>query len=310
MLVVPPPITHLVVGFVKHLPQIWAEGSPLLTQRWTPSPAVWPPQLELWKVASCEQIKKDYIIKEVPVPLILDSTNSVYPYESTDVFRDKSIYTVPIQLQASISHWSWHLCPSLTLCFAAALCCHRCEGKRIYLRNVTIMIQSHLVEGSPDRKWGNGQSCVGYWVCCEWEALLCPSHMMLRLGCCDCVYYRKKTESRCRRKDGIYLPEFRRFVDSTCEFCWLTNTHQPSVHLAEPHATPWMTTLKTRFCTHGENSLWSWALFLHRISFLPLRPHAFPSKLSSSQVVATVQPSNTATNTKQWKSTRNWCHQT
>jgi hypothetical protein len=56
-----------------------------------------PHQLQSLKVASRDWIKKDYIIKEVPCPLILDATNIVYPYESTDVFRDKSLDTVPIQ---------------------------------------------------------------------------------------------------------------------------------------------------------------------------------------------------------------------
>ena len=42
-------------------------------------------------------IKKYYIIQEVPGPLILDAANIVYPYESTDVFRDESLYKIPIQ---------------------------------------------------------------------------------------------------------------------------------------------------------------------------------------------------------------------
>ena len=49
------------------------------------------------KVASSDWIKKDYIMEEVPGPLILDAANIVYPYESTDVFWDDSLHTVPIQ---------------------------------------------------------------------------------------------------------------------------------------------------------------------------------------------------------------------
>jgi len=49
------------------------------------------------KVASCELIKKDYIIEEVPGPLLTEAANIVNQYESKDVFRDKSIYTVPTE---------------------------------------------------------------------------------------------------------------------------------------------------------------------------------------------------------------------
>jgi len=59
--VVPPPIVHFVVGYVKHLPHIGAEGCPPPPNRWTPAPAVRPDQLELWKVASRNWIKKEYI---------------------------------------------------------------------------------------------------------------------------------------------------------------------------------------------------------------------------------------------------------
>jgi hypothetical protein len=40
--------------------------------------------------------------REVPCPLVLDDANIVYPYESTDVFRDEFHYAVPIQRQVSI----------------------------------------------------------------------------------------------------------------------------------------------------------------------------------------------------------------
>ena len=53
-------------------------------------------------MVSRDRIKKDYIMKEVPYPLILEATNSVYPYESMDLFRDESVYTVPLKQLASI----------------------------------------------------------------------------------------------------------------------------------------------------------------------------------------------------------------
>jgi hypothetical protein len=95
--VVLPPIVHFVTGFVKHLPHIRAGGSPPLQKRRTPAPGVQPYRLELCKVASREWIKKDYIIQEIPGPVILDTAIILYPYDSMDVFRDEFLYMVPIQ---------------------------------------------------------------------------------------------------------------------------------------------------------------------------------------------------------------------
>jgi len=94
--VISPQIVHLVVGFVKHLPQIWAVGCPPLPKRRTPAPVAGPHEVELWKVVSRDWMKKDYIIKEVPCALILDTANIVYLYASTDVFWDESLHPVPI----------------------------------------------------------------------------------------------------------------------------------------------------------------------------------------------------------------------
>ena len=127
--IVPPPVVHLVTGFVKHLPHIGAEGTPLLPERRTPAQAVRPHQLEICKVASRDMINKDYIMKDVPCPLIIDAANIVYLYESTDVFGDESRFPVPIQRQTSIHNRCRHHCPSLPLSFVAALWCHRCELK-------------------------------------------------------------------------------------------------------------------------------------------------------------------------------------
>jgi len=113
--VVPPPIIHLVTGFVKHLPHIWAEGCPPLLKRWTPALPVRPHQRKLWKVVSFNWIKNNYIIKEVPGPLIVDATYIVYPYESTNEFWDESLYQVPIQRQVLIYNRCRHFCPSSSL---------------------------------------------------------------------------------------------------------------------------------------------------------------------------------------------------
>jgi len=97
MRVIPPSIVHLVVAFVKYLPKIWVEGCPALPKWRTPAPTVQPHQLELWKVASPDWIKKNYIIKNNPCPLILDATNIVYPHESVEVIWDEYLYKVPIE---------------------------------------------------------------------------------------------------------------------------------------------------------------------------------------------------------------------
>jgi hypothetical protein len=74
------------------------------------------------------------------------------------------------------------------------------------------------------------------------------------------------------------------------------NTKRPSLHLAELPGTSQMTSLEMSLSPRGENSFPLWVLLLHHTSLLPLRPRVSRSKLSRSQVVPTVQPSNTATN--------------
>jgi hypothetical protein len=115
-------------------------------------------------VASLNWIKKDYIIKEVPGSLILDAANIVYPYESTDVLRDESLYTVPIQRQASIYNRCRHFCPSscLPLSFAAALWCHRSQLK---MNQDPRRYHYDSVERSERKARVNRHSCVGYRVC-------------------------------------------------------------------------------------------------------------------------------------------------
>jgi len=87
------------------------------------------------------------------------------------------------------------------------------------------------------------------------------------------------------------------------------NTEQPSILLAQSPDASWMRYLKMTLNTHSEYSLWSRVLILHHTPFLPLRPHASRCKLSTSQVMQTVQPSNTATNMSSGGiRAGNWCH--
>jgi len=74
------------------------------------------------------------------------------------------------------------------------------------------------------------------------------------------------------------------------------NTKWPSLHLAKPPGTSWMRCLETRFGTQRDEILWCYVLLLHHTTLLLLRSHASRTKLSSSQVVPTVQPTNTTTN--------------
>jgi len=92
-------------------------------------------------------------------------------------------------------------------------------------------------------------------------------------------------------------------------FFWLTNTKQPSLHLPQLPGTSWMRSPEMRFSTRGEERLQHQGLLLHHTQLFPLRPCASQSKLSSSHVVPTVQPSNMVSNTPSGgESTRNWCH--
>jgi len=96
--------------------------------------------------------------------------------------------------------------------------------------------------------------------------------------------------------------------DSYSVFCWLMNTKRPSCHFTQPPGASWMTSIETRFSTHGADRLQRRALLLHRIPPVPLRPRASRSTQCSSQVVPTVKTSNTATITPSGeKSTPNLC---
>ena len=110
---------------------------------------------------------------------------------------------------------------------------------------------------------------------------------------------------------GNFLVQLVRYdnFDSFPAFGWSTNTKRPSLHLVQPQGTSWMTSLKMRFSICGEDSLRCWVMLLHCTPLVPLRPRASRSKLSSSYIVPTVQPSNTASNNASGgKSTCNWGH--
>jgi len=105
----------------------------------------------------------------------------------------------------------------------------------------------------------------------------------------------KKREWRCRWTEGIYILESLQF-DPYPAFGWLMNTKQCSLHLSQPPSTSSMSSLERRLCTRGHDSLRHRPLLRHYMARSPLRPPASSSELSCSQVVPTVQPSNTATN--------------
>jgi len=125
--------------------------------------------------------------------------------------------------------------------------------------------------------------------------VLCKSRDVAIRMLSVCIVWEER-ERRCRQEEWIHILEFQRFLGSTCEFCWSTITKRPSLHLAEPPGASRTTSLETKFSTRREGSLQCRALRLHHTSFLLLRPRASWSKLSSSQVLPAVQPSNMATN--------------
>jgi len=92
-------------------------------------------------------------------------------------------------------------------------------------------------------------------------------------------------------------------------FCWLTNTQWPWYHLAQWPGTSWTRIIMTGSSTHCEECFRCWALRLHHTLPWLLGTLTSRSKLSTSQVVPTVQTSNTPTNTPgSGKSSPNWCH--
>jgi hypothetical protein len=99
-----PPLVHLVSEFVKHVPQLSAESCPRHMTCSTAAPAVWPDQLKVCNVASCDCIKQDDIINELSCPLIVNNSIIIYPSEFTDELRDGFLYIVRIQQHALVDH--------------------------------------------------------------------------------------------------------------------------------------------------------------------------------------------------------------
>jgi len=256
-------------------------------------------------------------MKEVQCPLVLAGTNTVYPYKSTDEFRDESVHMVSNQGQGSIHKRCRHLCPSPPPSIASALWWHRCELK-MNLHPERSHYDTVARRGRKPR-W-QVQSPVGHRVCIGTRGVvlckLCDVKIVQDAGGVYNAGGKEKggvggTKGYIYSNSGDFLVHLERYdiVDSYPAFCWLTNTKRPSVHHAQPLGTLWTTSLETRSSTPGEDSSRRQAFLLHHTPLWPLLPRASRSKQSSSQVVPTVQPANTATNLPSGgKYTRNWCH--
>jgi len=97
--------------------------------------------------------------------------------------------------------------------------------------------------------------------------------------------------------------------DSYLAFCWLTKTDGISLHFTQLRGTSWTRSLETRYSSSAEDCSRCRALLLHHTLLSLPRPLASQIKLSSSQVVWTVQPSNMASNTPSGgQCTHHWCH--
>jgi len=304
--VVPPPIVHLVTGVVKHLPYQCAERCPPLPTMWTSAPAVRQHQLELWTVASCDWIKKHYIINEVPCPFILAAANIVYPYASTNVFRNESLYILLIQWHLSTYNRCCHFCHSSCLprSFAEALWCHSSQWKlNLHQR----CYHYDTVECGGSKSGGNVQSCIGYQVFLAMRGVVlfksCDVEICLDSG--GVLNTEWKQNGAVGGKKGYIYLSFWEFLVQLVRYenfgsypalCWLMNTKWPSLHLAHPQGTSWIRNIEIRFGTPGEESFLCQALCLQCISCLVLRPHASWSKLSGSPVVPTMETFKMPTN--------------
>jgi len=210
---------------------------------WSLTPMVRPHQLQFWKVAWTDWIEKDYIIKEVPYPHIVDAADIVYPDASTNVFWDEYLSSVLIQWQVSIYNRCQHFCPSccLPLSFVAALWCHRCPLK-INLHPRRYHYDS--VKCSWVKSRWNVQSSVGNWVY-YWMGCIvsCKSRNVETVqdagGRFDTEW---KDHGGFGRKKGYMYLSWRDFsvqlvryanCDSYPALCWLINTKRPTMHFAQ-----------------------------------------------------------------------------
>jgi len=166
-----------------------------------------------------------------------------------------------------------------------------------------MVIKCHRAEGRP-KETSNVEQVIGCFL--EERYWLCQSQDVKSVQDAGCLFNKGGNgKGGVGRKKAYMYSSFYNFlvqlvrydnVDSYPAFFWLTNTIRPSLHLAQPPGTWDMRIHKMRFSTHGENSLRLQALRLDDTQSVLHRPHTSPSKLSSSQVVPTVQPCNSATN--------------
>jgi hypothetical protein len=159
-------------------------------------------------VVSRDWIKKDYILKQVPCPLIVDTTKNEYPYQSTDVFFIESPDKFLIKRQGPIYSRCRHLCPCCPPTFAASLWFQRCEMK-INMTPKNYNYNTVACSGrKARRKVREYSSCVGNWVYFGRRGIgMCKSRDV-EVRMLTGVYYRRKRDRCCWRKEGIYILVF------------------------------------------------------------------------------------------------------
>jgi len=153
----------------------------------------------------------------------------------------------------------------------------------------------------------NIQCYLGYWVWFgSWGIVWSKSHDVEIVRAAGCVFNKGETETGAvsGKKGIIYSGSCDIWVqlvrydnnDSYPEFCWFIHSTRPGLSAAEPPGISGMSSLETRFGTCSEECFRSGVLLLHHTPLLPLRPRASRGKLSHSQVVPNLEPSNRATN--------------
>jgi len=178
--------------------------------------------------------------------------------------------------------------------------------KWIYNQDISVMIQLRVAEGSPE-----GMYKVVSVVMCGFETrrvVVCKACKVERVDDAGSVLHMGGKENRGKGGKKVYIFSIRT-ISWINLFCWSTSTKWPNLLRAQPPGTTWLRSHETRCSTRGAESLPCQVLLLHCTPLLLLRPHAAPSKLSSSWVVPTVPPSNMATNMPSGgKSTPDWYH--
>jgi hypothetical protein len=179
--------------------------------------------------------------KRSAIPPILDTTNIVRPYVSTDVFQDECIYTLMIEQQAFISNRCQDPYPILPHSFAAALLCHRCELK---LKLQPKHSHYDSVPSGQRQSRGNVQSCVAYWVCVGTRGIVlcksCDVEIPQDAGSMYTMGGKERRGVRGKKNfihsySGELLVQLVRY--HTSDFCaafyWLMNTKLHILHLEQ-----------------------------------------------------------------------------